>query len=135
MKLLLSLIMSLLIISCKNTGVCKDDSFLLGRWKIDTILLRVWNSDDPTILPMAKSNNWDEIVLVAEKNKYYFEGCEEYFRKYEGTWEYKEMGWEGDCYMYIDQKKGTPRSPTDPFTIAIRENNKLILLPFTKKVE
>ena len=120
------------LISCNSNTECKDSTFLLGRYRLDTSLVMRYNNNDTSILPLIRKNNWDKIELIAEKNKYYFEGGEEIFRKYEGTWEYKPIGIDADCYVFINQKEGSRKIPLDPFNIAIKENNKLIILPFTK---
>lgn len=130
--LLLLSIFSLILTSCNSDDACKDSIFLLGRYRLDTILLKSYNNSDTTILPSARKNNWDKIVLIVEKDKYYFEGAPEYFRKYEGTWEYKPIGFDGDCYIFIDQKEGSRKIPFGTFNITIKFNNKVITLPFKK---
>ena len=124
---------SLILSSCNsNVQECKDSKFLLGNYYLDTSLLKSYNNDDTTILPLVEKNNLDKIVLVAEENKYHFEGCEESFRKYEGTWEYKPIGYDGDCYIYIHQREGSRKIPTDPFNIAVMIDKRMIVLPFKK---
>ena len=120
------------LISCNSNTECKDSTFILGRYKLDTSLVMSYNNNDTTILPLIRKNNWNKIELIAERKIYYFEGCEEGFRKYEGTWEYKQIGFDGDCYVFIHQKEESRKIPLDPFNIAIKDNNKLIVLPFTK---
>jgi hypothetical protein len=132
MKFFLTLLAFILfLVSCNYNKECKSE-FLLGRYKLDTSLLTSYNNNDTTILTLARKSNWDKIILIVGKNKYHFEECEEYFRKYEGTWEYKSIGFDGDCYVYINQKEGARKIPLDPFNIAVKVNNKTIVLPFKK---
>lgn len=129
---LLFLIFSLALISCNFNTKCKGSESLLGRYKLDYSLLTSYNNNDTTILSLVRKNSWNKVILIVEKNKYYFEGCEEYFRKYEGTWEYKPIGIDGDCYIFINQKESSQKLPLGSFSIAIKANDKVIILPFKK---
>ena len=49
-------------------------------------------------------------------------------------WELKESGRDGDCHMYIYQKEYSRKIGLDPFNISVEINNKLVVLPFRKKI-
>lgn len=132
MRVLVIVVFFAVTLSCNNNLTCKDSQFLIGRYKLQTDLLISYNNNDSSILPLAKENNWDKIELIVGIKSFHFETNKEYFRKYEGTWEYKSIGFDGDCYVYIHQKEGTREIPQDPFNIAITFNGKMIILPFKK---
>ena len=132
-KIVLILILYFSISACGGGEACKDSDSLEGRYSLKLDLLVNYNNGDSSVLILVKKNNWEKVELVVSEHNYHFEKSDDFFKKYEGTWEYKSIGFDGDCYVYINQKEASRKIPLDPFNIAVFFSGKTIILPFKKE--
>lgn len=128
---LLVLFFGFVLNSCKNRISCKSD-FLLGQYQIDFSVILNYNNDDTSVLTLIKRNNWNNVELIVDKKKYYFKNCDVPFRKYEGVWEYRKVGIDGDCYLFITQNENSRNTPLLSFNINTKVGSNSIVLPFKK---
>lgn len=128
---LLLLCISSFLYSCTYSKECKESEKLVGSYILDTNVVSSYNNNNKIML-LVRQNNWDKINLIVKKGSYHFQNCDDFFRRYEGTWKYVHLGIDGDCYIFINQKQLSRDIPLSSFNIAIEYGSEKIVLPFKK---
>jgi hypothetical protein len=124
---------SLLLCSCVHSTECTGSENLLGNYILDISLASNYNNNNNEIPLLIRKNKWDKVNLIVKEGRYYFENCDDFFHRYEGTWKYMHLGIDGDCYIFINQKNASRDTALPSFNIAIEYDNEKIILPFRKK--
>jgi hypothetical protein len=117
----------LFIVSCNLSYYCNYTSYI-GKYIIDKSLIK----KDSILLKLVEEKNWDKVILIVEKENYFFESNDSSLKSCEGTWSLSSTDIEGTCFLHINQKNYKSTFSTDPFNIFLNSENKLKILPFRK---